>query len=77
MLMCGQALFVPAVLAGYAYMVSSHLMDPDVLMGHERQAQLPAQVGGATGLRMRLCIATCEMARGTKVATCCSSCTGS
>lgn len=39
-----QALFVPAVLAGYAYMVSNHIMDADALIAHGKDAQLPAQL---------------------------------
>lgn len=39
-----QALFVPTVLAGYASMVTHHILDPAVLVAHASDAQLPAQV---------------------------------
>ena len=39
-----QALFVPTVLAGYASMVTHHVLDSSLLVQHGQSHQLPAQV---------------------------------
>ena len=39
-----QALFVPTVLAGYASMVTHHILDASLLVHHGSEHQLPAQV---------------------------------
>ena len=43
-----QALFVPTVLAGYASMVTHHVLDSSLLVQHGQSNQLPAQVSSTS-----------------------------
>ena len=45
-----QALFVPTVLAGYASMVTHHILDSALLVQHGQEHQLPAQVSSPSAM---------------------------